>query len=631
MKPVNHGRRLSVESLEQRLNLSAAPFLASLPDNAHAIRFDSEVSIAARIGSLHSLAARDAAQTDPLSVGGKPSAQPTTTIATPSNVTASPLSTTQVSVRWSPNTSGAAGYYVYRATGLGSYSKIATINSAATGSYTDNGLAASTTYNYYVVAFKKNTLSGASAIATATTLAPPVITAPNTPSNLGVTGADTASISLAWSDAATNETGYRVYRSTNGATYSLIANLGANATSYTDAGLTSSTQYYYQVAAWNSAGEGLTSPISAATTAFIPSGDPVSLATRYGNELVITGTSGNDSIFVSQSGFTLTVVANGITTTAAVPGAGLFIYSNRGSDQITIDGSVSLRTTIASIDAASTAISSAGLNVSAWVDSTDSFSGSGSLHRVASFYAGVSKNIGINIADPSDAGATFRANASLWGTGPTLNDVNQGGIGDCYFLASLSAFANTSPARLQEMAVDLGDGTYAVQYMRGGTASFVRVDGDLSSGAYWGYAYARPGANGNLWGVIMEKSYALFRNGANSYSSLNNGWMGNVYSDLGIANSNLSLSVSDTSLYNTLSNALNTGKPVTFATYTGGTTLVASHAYTLVSVANIGGTNYYTVRNPWGVSGNSLENSSGLATLTLAQMQSNFQMGTIAV
>ena len=47
--------------------------------------------------------------------------------------------------------------------------------------------------------------------------------------------------------------------------------------------------------------------------------------------------------------------------------------------------------------------------------------------------------------------------------------------------------------------------------------------------------------------------------------------------------------------------------------------LVESHAYTLLSVSNVGGVNHYIVRNPWGESGDSLENSQGIATLTYAQ------------
>lgn len=57
-------------------------------------------------------------------------------------------------VKW-PKSTGAAGYYVYRKTGTGSYAKIATITSGSTVSYTDAGVKDSnaTTYTYAVRAY----------------------------------------------------------------------------------------------------------------------------------------------------------------------------------------------------------------------------------------------------------------------------------------------------------------------------------------------------------------------------------------------------------------------------------------------------------------------------------------------
>jgi hypothetical protein len=498
-------------------------------------------------------------------------------------------------------------------------------------------------------------------IAVRTTLQQPVLIAPPdksskpgggpatttlaAPSNVAAAALSATQVKLTW-QASAGANGYYVYRSADGVAYTQIATVsGGTSTAYTDTTLAASSTYYYYLVAYAPKGVTATSAAVSATTpaapppapapeptpAPVPTTDPISISLRYGKELVLAGTSGNDSIFVSQSGGTLTIVANGLTTTAAVPAAGLFIYSDYGTDVITVDGSVTLRTTVASIDGNVTTITSGGSNVSAWVDSTDAFSGTGVVHKVASFYGGVAKTIGLNITDPSDA-ATFRASGSLWGTGPVEGDVNQGGVGDCYFLSSLAAFAHTTPAKLMEMAVDLGDGTYVVQYMRNNSPTFVRVDADFAKGGWNGYAFAHPGANGSLWAVVMEKSYAWFRSGANTYTSLNSGWMGNVYSDLGVANTSLSLNTTASTLYNTVSSALANAKAVTFGTYSSGTTLVSSHAYTLVGVSlSSTGQALYTVRNPWGVSGDSLENGAGYATLTFEQMVANFQLGTMAV
>ena len=78
-------------------------------------------------------------------------AAPDTTAPTvPANVTATPLSTTQIQISWSASTdtgTGVGGYRIYRD---GSASPLATVT---TTSYTDTGLTASTAYSYRVLAF----------------------------------------------------------------------------------------------------------------------------------------------------------------------------------------------------------------------------------------------------------------------------------------------------------------------------------------------------------------------------------------------------------------------------------------------------------------------------------------------
>src|SRR5262249_34036402 len=56
-------------------------------------------------------------------------------------------------------------------------------------------------------------------------------------------------ISLQWQDDANNETGWEVQRSTTGSrgTFTVLATLGANASSYADTGLTPGTLYCYRV------------------------------------------------------------------------------------------------------------------------------------------------------------------------------------------------------------------------------------------------------------------------------------------------------------------------------------------------------------------------------------------------
>jgi len=80
------------------------------------------------------------------------------------------------------------------------------------------------------------------------------------PSGLTSIGQTISSIQLKWTDNSSDETGFYIESSTNGTTYSVIATVDANATTYVHTGLPQVTKYYYRVSAFNA---NLTSPFSA--------------------------------------------------------------------------------------------------------------------------------------------------------------------------------------------------------------------------------------------------------------------------------------------------------------------------------------------------------------------------------
>src|SRR4051794_37546407 len=74
----------------------------------------------------------------------------------------------------------------------------------------------------------------------------PTLIAPDNvnPLNIGET-----SIEIAWNDNSPDETGFEVWSSTDGASYSLLDSVDPGETSYLNSGLTANTRYYYQVRA----------------------------------------------------------------------------------------------------------------------------------------------------------------------------------------------------------------------------------------------------------------------------------------------------------------------------------------------------------------------------------------------
>ena len=70
----------------------------------------------------------------------------------------------------------------------------------------------------------------------------------------------------------------------------------------------------------------------------------------------------------------------------------------------------------------------------------------------------------------SDWGPTYsyrQASGQLFVNGAAYTDVNQGGLGDCYFLASLAEVALKNPSAITSMFIVNGDGTYTVRFYNG--------------------------------------------------------------------------------------------------------------------------------------------------------------------
>jgi len=74
------------------------------------------------------------------------------------------------------------------------------------------------------------------------------------PSNVVASPLSASEVNVTWQDNSSNETGFEVHRSTAGAAFAVLASTGAGVISYSDLGLTPSTQYCYKVRAFRTTG-----------------------------------------------------------------------------------------------------------------------------------------------------------------------------------------------------------------------------------------------------------------------------------------------------------------------------------------------------------------------------------------
>ena len=219
--------------------------------------------------------------------------------------------------------------------------------------------------------------------------------------------------------------------------------------------------------------------------------------------------------------------------------------------------------------------------------------------------------------------------AALFGSsGPLASDINQGRLGDCYFLSSIAEVAMQNSGIIKNMITDNGNGSYGVAFHVKGVTEYVTVNNVLQTGCNSGP---------NMWATLLEKTYAQLQAinvttgnsySGNSFTAIGNGGLPEYalesitgasqitdYSGSGTSwlcrtyNSSLSGTGSQSGLSNatvlsSLKTHLAAGDDVVLSSYTwsydvaGKVQLVAGHAMSVYGIDVANGN--LEIRNPWG-------------------------------
>jgi len=169
------------------------------------------------------------------------------TVPTPTNVKTSKSSAASIKISWN-KVGDASGYVIYRSTSKnGTYTKLTTIKSGSTVSYTNKGLANNKTYYYKIRAYK--TINGSNKYSGYTDIAARALLAK--PGDLKLTNSSATALKISWKKVS-GASGYEIYRaaSKNGSYNKVKTVTSGTAVSYTDKGLTNNKTYYYKVRAY---------------------------------------------------------------------------------------------------------------------------------------------------------------------------------------------------------------------------------------------------------------------------------------------------------------------------------------------------------------------------------------------
>jgi hypothetical protein len=240
----------------------------------------------------------------------------------------------------------------------------------------------------------------------------------------------------------------------------------------------------------------------------------------------------------------------------------------------------------------------------------------------------------------SDWGPTYayrQVSGTLFVNGAAYTDIRQGGLGDCYFLASLAETALRNPGAIQSMFIVNGDGTYTVRFMHGSKAEYVTVDGQLPCDSYGRLVFQGMGAKATsttneLWAALAEKAYVQMNEcgwirpttwggGQNQYTAISGGCMYMALNQITGQATVAYTSVSTTSGFNAFVTAFNAGKSICFGSKTSpaSSSVVGNHAYAVVGYS--AKTQTVTLFNPWGLNNG---HDSGYVTMSWTLVKKNF-------
>jgi hypothetical protein len=202
---------------------------------------------------------------------------------------------------------------------------------------------------------------------------------------------------------------------------------------------------------------------------------------------------------------------------------------------------------------------------------------------------------------------------------PTYQDVNQGYLGDCYFLSSLGEVALKDPSAIENMISANGNGTYSVRFFVNGQPDYVTVNSQLPvmGGYEWANGSQLEFANGKTddWVALVEKGYAQLNAQTNAPHGMELNSASDSYAGITAGNGSALTLVTDqpetgTSLYANestsalgsilanLASSFSAGEEVLMSTpWNSSGNLVADHMYMVTGVN--AATGALTIHNPW--------------------------------
>ncbi|MBE6787207.1 MAG: hypothetical protein E7537_02540 [Ruminococcaceae bacterium] len=171
-------------------------------------------------------------------------------VSKPKISSVSTVSTTSIKIKWK-KVSGADGYVIYQKKNSGKYTKVKTITSGKTTSYTKKSLTSATKYTYKIKAYDK---VGSKKVYSKYSSSKSTYTKPSKVKISSVATASATSVKIKWKKVSRAD-GYVIYQKKSGGEYTKIKTItSGKTTSYTKKSLSPSKKYTYKIKAYIKSG-----------------------------------------------------------------------------------------------------------------------------------------------------------------------------------------------------------------------------------------------------------------------------------------------------------------------------------------------------------------------------------------
>jgi len=218
---------------------------------------------------------------------------------------------------------------------------------------------------------------------------------------------------------------------------------------------------------------------------------------------------------------------------------------------------------------------------------------------------------------------------------PQISDIEQGQVGDCYFMSAMETTALQDPSLIKAMIQTNGNGTWGVDFQVNGHDDYVTVNDQLVTNSGGSELFAAT-LNDDMWAPLLEKAYVELNTQTasvnysgghvNSYDTISGGADNGVTAITGQSMQMLSVysGMSDSAAaadFNAVVAAFQAGQDVMFSTDSNSSTSgnwVNDHMFAVTGVNAAAGT--LTISNPWGPAA-AWEHKATSFTATMTQLE----------